>query len=286
VLSRGVPGANSSELLHRLEEELAIFQPHVVLVLAGMNNRWNIAHATVPPPWRGTFFEWFARCSGLRLSRLVMWIAASLRHPTRELAVNSVSEEAYRGLALSRILAGEHSPEVESLLTAAIASNPHSSAAYRLRGVFHLIGDQRAEAQEDFQRAVALTPSLADSVMDFGWSSRYPQQASNYISRWLAHDLEAMRTLTASRHAELVLMTYPTLRDDEGIAETIRTAAARYDLRLVDLAQHFVSIPEAHRQHLVASDGVHLNVAGYHFIAEHVAEALMAQSVQPKAFGE
>jgi len=69
VRNRGVPSANSSQILHRLERELVAFQPTVVLILAGTNNTWNTTQASVPHPWRPRWSPWVAWAGQLRITK-------------------------------------------------------------------------------------------------------------------------------------------------------------------------------------------------------------------------
>lgn len=53
VINLGVPGTNTSQLRHRFDAWLERYRPRLVVVWAGINNKWNRAEATEgisPPP--------------------------------------------------------------------------------------------------------------------------------------------------------------------------------------------------------------------------------------------
>lgn len=48
VVNLGIPGQNSSQLVRRLEQQIATYHPAAILVLVGINNYWNFAELNVP----------------------------------------------------------------------------------------------------------------------------------------------------------------------------------------------------------------------------------------------
>jgi lysophospholipase L1-like esterase len=62
VVNLGVPGSNSAQALHRLPKYLRAYKPHLVIVLAGVNDYWNPAE--VDDQGERTFGE--------RLNRLLL----------------------------------------------------------------------------------------------------------------------------------------------------------------------------------------------------------------------
>lgn len=69
ITNRGAPGKNTATLLEELNEYLAIDQPRVVLILAGLNNPWSRPHAGGTEAFVGT-------ASWSRTARLVKILAS------------------------------------------------------------------------------------------------------------------------------------------------------------------------------------------------------------------
>jgi hypothetical protein len=72
VINLGVPGTNTTQVLHRLPVYVSLYQPDVVIVWCGINNAWNISED-------GTMSGWRARLDGVasrfRLYRMVrVWL--------------------------------------------------------------------------------------------------------------------------------------------------------------------------------------------------------------------
>ena len=75
VYNFGVPGQNSFQVRQRLPRILERVRPHVVIVLVGHNNYWNLSERHVAAPDKATAWGW----RDLRLARLVHVLRVSLR---------------------------------------------------------------------------------------------------------------------------------------------------------------------------------------------------------------
>lgn len=67
VVNRGVPGKNTAQILADLEAEIAEVEPRVLLVLAGINNSWNVAAAQ-----RGHEARWYDHLRLVKLARIAL----------------------------------------------------------------------------------------------------------------------------------------------------------------------------------------------------------------------
>lgn len=213
--------------------------------------------------------------------------AASFHHA---LAANPEPEEAYEayvGLALSRMFSGDvsGSGEVDTVLAAAIRSNPEHSAAYWVRGVAQLLRQEDRGAQEDFTTAVSLNPRMAWALMDLRERARAPQRMQRYLEEWLTRDLDAMLGAAERYHAKVVLLTYPMLDGTHGLSHVIRAVGAEHGATVIDLERQFQTLPEPLRNGLFASDRSHLNADGYRRVAEHVAQRLLPGDAHRTASG-
>lgn len=72
VINLGIPGLNTAQLRHRLPDEIATYQPDVVVVWCGTNNAWNQAEVADEPG----LSSWFTRA--LNASRLYRFVRVGL----------------------------------------------------------------------------------------------------------------------------------------------------------------------------------------------------------------
>ncbi|MEO6027295.1 MAG: GDSL-type esterase/lipase family protein [Candidatus Binatia bacterium] len=71
VINLGVPGMNTSQVLHRLPVYVGLYHPETVLIWCGINNAWNVTEASESSGW--AFLDGVASRS--RLYRLLrVWI--------------------------------------------------------------------------------------------------------------------------------------------------------------------------------------------------------------------
>jgi lysophospholipase L1-like esterase len=89
VTNLGVPGSNSSQVLHRLPRYLEIDQPDLVIVLIGVNDYWNPEEAESPPT-ASLAERLHRRLSHLRSYRLVVLLIEHLRSPGAPTAPDEV----------------------------------------------------------------------------------------------------------------------------------------------------------------------------------------------------
>jgi lysophospholipase L1-like esterase len=75
VHNYGVPGQNSLQVLERLPRILERVRPHVVIVLVGHNNYWNLSERDVEAPPAASRWTW----RDLRLGRLLHVLRVSLQ---------------------------------------------------------------------------------------------------------------------------------------------------------------------------------------------------------------
>jgi lysophospholipase L1-like esterase len=80
VTNLGVPGSNSSQVLHRLPRYVEIDEPDLVIVLIGVNDYWNPEEAESPPS-ASLGERLHRRLSHLRSYRLVLLLMEHLRSP-------------------------------------------------------------------------------------------------------------------------------------------------------------------------------------------------------------
>ena len=67
VINSGIPAQNTAQVVAALTEQLETFEPEVVVVLAGHNNRWNLAD----PEHESALTGWFRQLALVKLVRIL-----------------------------------------------------------------------------------------------------------------------------------------------------------------------------------------------------------------------
>ncbi|MBI5239300.1 MAG: radical SAM protein [Elusimicrobia bacterium] len=114
VVNGGVPGRNTTQLLEALEADLAAVRPDLVILLAGLNNSWNLkgyhAHRG-GRTWSAAALDRLYRIRTFKLAKLLLQdlrrvsAASPGARPPRDAAPQARDESLYRGagLALERL---------------------------------------------------------------------------------------------------------------------------------------------------------------------------------------
>lgn len=197
----------------------------------------------------------------------------------RALDVNPESERAYLGLALAHILSGDLSTG-EAFATVAIQHHPHSSLAYRLRGVTRFLRNDQKEALEDFETTAALNPDFNQLLANLDEQLHTPQRMERYVDRWFTQDLEAMVTLLERQAVRVVLLTYPispNIPAVQSVSPIVQAVGARHHVEVVDLESVFHRFPGPAQKELMAQDHFHPNTEGYRLMAEPLAQLLLTE---------
>jgi tetratricopeptide (TPR) repeat protein len=164
VVNLGHPGMNSSEVADRLAERLREGTPRVALVLAGLNNFWNLASSSVflgqrPRP------SWVRR---LRLYRLYRLLEGRL---TGKTAWGPAEESNPLGEAW-RCIQYKDYPRSERIFRELLQEDPESVWALIGLGVVLRKEGRCAEALEALERAAPRAREVPDLFLNIGWCAK------------------------------------------------------------------------------------------------------------------
>lgn len=217
VNNRGVPGDNSSQVLDRLARILPTARPEVVVVLAGTNNTWNTAQASVPPPGHSYLSRWLHRLAHWRIGRVVTLVVASAR-PGRQAHMSRLfSMEPYLFLNLG--------PDARVARLDALADgSPRDEATCLELGRLYL-GEQRLEdAAAVFQQALEFNSRNDEAHVGLALSRMFAGEFSNEVEALLT---EAIRMNPDSSSAHRVRGVVRLLRGETSQGwEDFRVAVA------------------------------------------------------------
>lgn len=200
VANRSWPGLNSTQVARIVHEDLGAASPHIVLVMAGVNDGWNLED--VPGDLLGDAASWRQRLPRLRTLRLLsIGLGAGLGKS--ELDAANVRGWSHRQ-ETARVLPRERVARIQSASYASIASDArtrgvkllfigyqaegynrigdlaeevlraeHGDAFVALRDLFFVDGERRMTQEDQFhatddgQRAIA--QRVLVTLRDRGW---------------------------------------------------------------------------------------------------------------------
>ncbi|HTY45862.1 MAG TPA: tetratricopeptide repeat protein, partial [Patescibacteria group bacterium] len=150
VIDKGVNGTNSSIIVSRLELNLALYRPDIVVAMMGSNDQGILYYKDIPAAKTPLFYY----SKAYRLIR-ILWarlLATARQAPTPQEARApgphaSQASEAYRQLC-----------QDEDSLKKAVEKDPQDSRAYVALGQFYRVQTKLAEAEGLFKQAIALQP--------------------------------------------------------------------------------------------------------------------------------
>jgi lysophospholipase L1-like esterase len=239
IANRAAPGKNTATLIEELDEYLALDQPRLVLILAGLNNPWSRPHETEqaapanPVSWSRTL-------------RLVKILSSRFGGDTDAPSTQSVS----------RIHEGEVG-----------GSQPGAPEA----GTF-----DEVELDGDLTevRIVTREGDLESFVIGGGTISTSESQLAY---DWITRDLVTLAASVRAAGAIPVLLTY-ALEEGEYLPTvnfTIREAAVLGEVALIDVARRLGPLVEEFGRERIFFPDAHPRREGYELVARAIHDGLV-----------
>jgi tetratricopeptide (TPR) repeat protein len=158
VIDKGIVGTNTSIILSQLRQNLDIYKPDMVILMAGSNDRLISYYKDIPEATSGIF----QCCRVYRFIRLMyMHIANKLvQQDIRKVgavALNAPNGAAYSRMALNFYRQGKI-PEAIEAFKKAIDANPQNDDAYLRLGILYKDQGRIVMAEEAFRKAIDINP--------------------------------------------------------------------------------------------------------------------------------
>ena len=182
VIDKGVPGTSTSWIVQQLEVYLDQYHPDVVVTMMGVNDQLRFSSSPAPRLPRA-----LRGLTGLRMYKVACWVWSALEatgkgaRPSRASEADVVRSNVTSAMDAPLVFlnAGWHAisqdrfAEAQQDFEAALALNPRNDAALTGLGRAALKQAQFAEAQQDFEAALALNPRNDATFIGLGWLALY-----------------------------------------------------------------------------------------------------------------
>jgi len=184
VIDQGLAGATTASILSRLEQNLDIYRPDMVVAMMGVNDRGKHMPyaASIPSPAALSFLRSLKTYKLISLLRLRLITA--FRHPDtpegslsqegelkRCIARNPCDTSCYDKLGKAYAAEGKFL-QAENVFAACIASNPRGAACYAGLGGVYREQKKFPQAEEVLKKGIALEPRDTACYRELGATHR------------------------------------------------------------------------------------------------------------------
>jgi tetratricopeptide (TPR) repeat protein len=171
VIDKGIIGTNTVVMLTQLKQNLDIYKPDMVTVMAGDNDREISYYRDIPEAGGGVF----QHCRVYRFMRLVYMHI--VKKPKKQKVHGLAGVNSNRGPALPDLRT--YYEKRGELLKEAIALHPDDDNNYLELGWAYHHQNKLTESEESFKRAIALNPKNDKAYVGLGWV--YPMRDRRYV---------------------------------------------------------------------------------------------------------
>jgi len=177
VIDKGIIGTNTFVILSQLKQNLDIYKPNMVVIMAGMNDT-GISYYKDIPEVNTAAFQY---CKVYRFMRVMyMHIVKKLRKQDIHglTKINPENDNSYLESGRLYRVQGKY-PQAEALFRKAIELNPGNDNAYIELGLVYVDQDKYPQAEALFRKAIELNPGNDNAYSELGRLYRiqgnYPQ---------------------------------------------------------------------------------------------------------------
>lgn len=303
VINVGVPGANSTQMLKSLPDNLRAYSPDMVIIWAGVDNCWNLTDSNYFLFARSRNMQLlFKKIDALLLKsrtyKLLKIVKININNGMKRRAIlRNGSDEVYFSkqekqdeiLSRAKVLADRNKHEKEKILgvlqeayavrgdTAAVINFLKMYYAWdefsaMVKEFAHKIADKELLREINVYASVQKAPKKAY----FTYNLDYQNYEKAIFDRLLDYDLQQMIKLSQKSGAQVLLLTYFSDQMERGgDNEIIRSAAVKHKLPCIDFARIFDQLlKEKPFEFYFVPDG-HCNEKGYEKVAQCILPVLL-----------
>jgi len=226
VIDKGIIGTNTFVILSQLKQNLDIYKPNMVVVMAGMNDI-GISYYKDIPEVNTAAFQY---CKVYRFMRFMyMHIVKKLRKQDIHglTKINPKNDNSYLESGRLYRIQGKY-PQAEALFRKAVELNPRNNNAYTGLGWVYRIQGKYLQAEELFKKIIDLYPEndcAYGAISVLYEETGKPELAKKYANNASRLRLEYYKPVTVNNFLKL-----KEILDERGV----RLVCAQYPMR--DLA--------------------------------------------------
>ncbi|MDD4893908.1 MAG: GDSL-type esterase/lipase family protein [Candidatus Omnitrophica bacterium] len=200
VYNQGIPGENSSQMLNKLPKYLEKYMPHIVIIMAGADNKWNLYESNYFLFKKGAgalFYRMDASLSCLRSYKLCKILIGGLRNKSLGIQPKHKYQDNNQAAAQAHSLSAKEYIDKGALGFAiaeykkALEINPMDSSSIIGLADVYQCKEENAKAEQILKKAIEADPNSIrayDTLWKLYWRTKRDKLALEVISQQLKID--------------------------------------------------------------------------------------------------